>query len=169
VVDRLIDERFRRFTAQLGTTRAHLVTTVGHDGERAGCLVGFVTECSMHPPRVLVGLSVENHTHEVAASADLLAVHLIPRAALPLVSLFAQHTGDEIDKFERCSWTAGPGEVPLLDECPAWFVGRVLHRVPELGDHTGYVIAPVAVSTSVPDGPWLTVDDVSGMKAAHPQ
>jgi hypothetical protein len=38
-----------------------VVTTVAA-GQRAGCLVGFTTQASIDPPRLLVCLSVENHT-----------------------------------------------------------------------------------------------------------
>ena len=51
------------------------VVTTAHDGERAGCMVGFTTQASINPPRMMVCLSVKNHTHRVARHADLLAVH----------------------------------------------------------------------------------------------
>lgn len=144
-----------------------IVTTVGADGARAGCLVGFTMQCSIHPARYLVGISVLNHTHRVAATAELLAVHLVPRAAAPLAQLFGGETGDEVDKFARCAWTAGPGEVPLLDDCPDRFVGRILDRVPQLGDHTGYVLAPVEAQGQA--GDHLTLRAVRQIAAGHPE
>ena len=46
-----------------------VVTTV-HDGDRAGCMVGFTTQASIDPPRMLVCLSEKNYTHRVAESAE---------------------------------------------------------------------------------------------------
>jgi flavin reductase (DIM6/NTAB) family NADH-FMN oxidoreductase RutF len=36
-----------------------------------------------------------------------------------------------------------PGGVPILDECPNWFVGRVLWRS-DAGDHDAFLLEPVA-------------------------
>lgn len=139
-------------------------------GERSGCLVGFATQCSIHPPRFVVGISVANHTWGVIRQTDTAAVHLVPRHRFDLAELFAGHTGDDIDKFARCEWTDGPGGVPLLDGCPTWFAGRIIAR-PDAGDadHQLLVLAPFAVGdlTAPPDG-WLTVSDVADIAPGHP-
>ena len=54
-----------------------LIVTAEVDGERAGCLVGFATQCSIQPPRFLVCLSRRNHTFRVAIRADTLTVHVV--------------------------------------------------------------------------------------------
>lgn len=159
---------FPSFTARLDQT-VFIVTTVGDRGERAGCLVGFAAQCSISPPRFLALLSVLNRTHQVAESADLLAVHTVARGAQPLAALFAGETGDEVDKFARCSWTPGPGGVPILEECPNWFAGRILSRVRGLGDHTGYLLEPVAVELGDPGEALLGIHDVAGIEAGHPE
>jgi flavin reductase (DIM6/NTAB) family NADH-FMN oxidoreductase RutF len=113
------------------------------DGERSGCLVGFATQISIKPPRFLVGLSHKNHTYRLAQRADLLGVHFVPADDGGLAELFGGETGDQIDKFERCEWHAGPGGVPIVEACPNWFVGRVLERV-GAGDHDAFILEPVA-------------------------
>jgi flavin reductase (DIM6/NTAB) family NADH-FMN oxidoreductase RutF len=121
------------------------VVTVANRGERSGCLIGFGSQVSIHPPRFLACLSVANHTFRVAAAgAEHLGVHLVPEGARDVAELFGGETGDETDKFARCSWREGPGGTPLLDACPDRFVGRVLERLP-LGDHHGFLLEPVAV------------------------
>lgn len=121
-----------------------VVTTVDRTGaERAGCLVGFLTQCSIDPVRFLVCLSVRNHTYRLARRADLLAVHLIGEDQRELAELFGGTTGDELDKFRRCAWSPGPGGVPVLDDASGWFVGEILDRV-ELGDHVGFLVSPTA-------------------------
>jgi len=78
-----------------------------------------------------------------------------------LARLFGEQTGDQIDKFARCSWRAGPGGVPLLEDCPRFVLGRVLEQV-ALGDHVGFLLQPVAVeSGSSVQG--LTFEDVEDM------
>jgi flavin reductase (DIM6/NTAB) family NADH-FMN oxidoreductase RutF len=117
------------------------IVTLAVDGERAGCLVGFTTQCSIHPPRFLVCLSVRNRTFELALRAELLVVHMVPRDAADLAELFGGETGDEIDKFERCDWTPGPGGAPVLDRCENWLAGRVVERF-DVGDHTAFLLDP---------------------------
>jgi flavin reductase (DIM6/NTAB) family NADH-FMN oxidoreductase RutF len=119
------------------------VVTAAVGGERAGCLVGFATQCSIDPQRFLVCMSDKNRTTRLLESGDAMAVHLVPEAAGHVVELFGGETGDETDKFARCDWTPGPEGLPLLTDCPSWFAGRIVERAP-LGDHVGHVLEPFA-------------------------
>jgi flavin reductase (DIM6/NTAB) family NADH-FMN oxidoreductase RutF len=133
------ERTFQRLVAQLDYPM--FIATVTAGGERAGCLVGFATQCSIHPPRFLAGISDKNRTYRVAQGADSMAVHLVPEDASELAELFGGETGDEVDKFELCAWRPGPGDVPLLEDCPNRFVGRIVERV-GFGDHVGMVLEP---------------------------
>ena len=117
------------------------IATVCTGRERAGCLLGFATQVSIHPPRFLVCISVKNHTHGVAARASSIALHIVPESARGLAELFGGETGDEIDKFKRCAWHPAADGTPLLDACPDRFAGRVVDRL-DLGDHTGFLLEP---------------------------
>jgi flavin reductase (DIM6/NTAB) family NADH-FMN oxidoreductase RutF len=123
-----------------------LIVTAAGDGRRAGCLVGFATQCSVDPPRYLVCLSRNNRTFGVAEHSDGLIVHFPGAQQSKLVELFGGETGDEVDKFARCSWHDGPLGMPLLDDCPRWFAGMIEDRIP-LGDHVGLVLAPCAAAS----------------------
>lgn len=120
------------------------VVTAAHpdDGARSGCLVGFASQCSIDPPRFLVCVSVTNHTHAVALATDTVAVHALSAQQHALAALFGEVSGDDLDKFDHCAWTAGPHGVPLLTDCPQRFVGHIHERI-DLGDHTGLVLAPL--------------------------
>ncbi|MBV9804574.1 MAG: flavin reductase [Solirubrobacterales bacterium] len=132
---------FERLMAHLDYSL--FIVTAASDGERAGCLVGFASQVSIHPPRFMVGLSVKNRTYRVATNgAEVLVVHFVPEQAEELAVLFGGETGDEIDKFARCQWRPGPGGAPVLDELGDWFAGRVLERLP-FGDHCGFVLEPI--------------------------
>jgi flavin reductase (DIM6/NTAB) family NADH-FMN oxidoreductase RutF len=133
------EETFQQLVAQLDYPM--FIATVAADGELAGCLIGFATQSSIHPPRFLAGISDKNRTHRVAKGATTMAIHLVPEDASELAELFGGETGDEVNKFERCSWRPGPEGVPLLDGCPSRFVGRIVERL-DFGDHTGMVLEP---------------------------
>jgi flavin reductase (DIM6/NTAB) family NADH-FMN oxidoreductase RutF len=128
-----------------------IVTTVGR-GERSGCLVGFGTQTSIHPPRYLTCISDKNHTYRVARDATHMVVHLVPADRGDLAEIFGGETGDAEDKFAECDWHEGPEGVPVLDGCPTWFAGRILERVP-LGDHVGHLLEPAGGNDAGDD--WL--------------
>jgi flavin reductase (DIM6/NTAB) family NADH-FMN oxidoreductase RutF len=143
------EQTFQRLVSQLDYPM--FIATVVTDEERAGCLIGFATQCSIHPPRFLAGISDKNHTYRVAQHADAMGIHLVPEDATELAELFGGETGDELDKFERSSWRPGPDGVPLLDDCPNRFVGRIVERV-DFGDHTGMVLDPFFAEFEEPEG-----------------
>lgn len=142
-----------------------VVTTRAGD-VRAGCLVGFTSQVSIHPPRFLVGLSKRNHTYRTACSATHLAVHLLTREHLEVARLFGGETGDRVDKFARCVWRAGPGGVPILSAAAAWFAGGVLNRF-DLGDHVGHLIEPSSGSSPTALEQLVTFDDVRDLEPGH--
>jgi flavin reductase (DIM6/NTAB) family NADH-FMN oxidoreductase RutF len=140
-----VPDDFQRLMAQLDYSL--LIVTVAAGEERAGCLVGFASQVSIHPPRFLVGLSVKNRTYRVAnAGAEVLVVHFVPEQSEDLADLFGGETGDEVDKFARCEWRAGPGKAPVLSDLEDWFAGHVLDRIP-FGDHCGLLLEPIEGET----------------------
>jgi flavin reductase (DIM6/NTAB) family NADH-FMN oxidoreductase RutF len=144
-----------------------VIVTAVADGERSGCLVGFHTRCSIEPARWAVWISKVNHTHGLALRASLLAVHFPSLDDRDLAELFGERTGDDVDKFARCDWTAGPGGVPLLDRIRNRIVGRVLDAVDSGGDHQLFVIDVDDVQHAHPLRP-LGFQAVRGFAAGHP-
>ena len=142
-----------------------IVTAAAADGP-AGCLVGFATQTSIDPPRFLVCLSRPNRTARVAEHAEHLCVHLVPRSNRRLAERFGGVTGDEADKFAGVAWTAGPYGLPVLEECPRWFAGRILGRF-DLGDHVGYLLDP-QVGSIRPAGPPLMLQQTDSIEPGHP-
>jgi flavin reductase (DIM6/NTAB) family NADH-FMN oxidoreductase RutF len=134
------DRTFQRLMGELDYS-LFIVTARAQD-ELAGCLVGFASQVSIHPPRFLVCVSVKNHTYRVAIEAPLLVVHFVPQEAAELAVLFGGETGDQTNKFDRCAWREGPGGTPVLSDLEDWFAGSVLQRF-DFGDHSGFLLEPV--------------------------
>lgn len=141
------------------------VVTAAAGGARAGCLVGFTTQCSIDPARFLVCLSRRNHTCRVATDAELLAVHILGREQRAVAELFGTETGDDVDKLARCPWTEGPSGTPLLDDCPNRFLGRVAGRF-DVGDHLAFLL-DVVDAWSDGAGPLLTFQSVRDLEPGH--
>jgi flavin reductase (DIM6/NTAB) family NADH-FMN oxidoreductase RutF len=75
-----------------------IVVTASYGDERAGCLVGFHSQCSIAPVRYAVWLSRANYTCRVALQASHVGIHFLSREDESLARLFGEQTGDEIDK-----------------------------------------------------------------------
>jgi flavin reductase (DIM6/NTAB) family NADH-FMN oxidoreductase RutF len=146
--------------------QAMVVVTTAVGPRRSGCLVGFSTQASISPPRFLALLSDQNHTYRLARDAEALAVHLLGPDELPLARRFGAETTDEVDKFADSRWHEGPDRMPILDDCPAWFVGRILDRY-RLGDHVGHLLAPIAASRSFAVQRPLRLHEVSHLEPGH--
>jgi flavin reductase (DIM6/NTAB) family NADH-FMN oxidoreductase RutF len=155
---------FEQFVRQLDYPM-YVVTTRTEAGP-AGCLVGFASEVSIHPPRFLAGLSIRNHTFRAAQHARHLAVHVVSRRHLGLVELFGGRTGDRVPKFDMCAWHAGPCDMPILDDAAGWFVGRIHQRL-VLGDHVGHLLEPIAGQSPRGGESLVSLSDVRDLRPGH--
>lgn len=142
------------------------VVTAAAGHERAGCLLGFATQCSIDPLRLLLCLSVRNFTFGVASRAEVVVLHFLGQHDLELARLFGEQTGDRVDKFRRCRWQPGPGGAPVVDVERGWVAARVLQKVP-LGDHVGFVVEPFAGHVGDRAAPPLGFQAVRGLDPGH--
>ena len=153
---------FERLAATLDYP-LYIVTTAAQ-GEPAGCLVGFATQCSIHPPRFLACISKKNHTLDLARSSAVLAVHVIGEKDREIAEIFGGETSDEVDKFARVSWHYAHG-VPILDACERWFAGSVLGRI-ALGDHVGFLLEPIDTEQNAASAQ-LTFQEARDIEPGH--
>lgn len=142
-----------------------IVTASAH-GARAGCLVGFMTQGSINPPRLIVMLSKANHTYRVALEADSLVVHFLSEANHDLATLFGEQTGDNLNKFAFCDWREGPKDTLVLSGTRGWAAGRILSRH-DAGDHVAHLIDVTTAESDTPR-PQLAFQAVVDMQPGHP-
>jgi flavin reductase (DIM6/NTAB) family NADH-FMN oxidoreductase RutF len=142
------------------------VVTAASGDDRDGCLVGFASQCSIHPARYTVFLSEKNRTYRIALRATTLAVHVLAEGQRALAEHFGTLTGDEVDKLASVPWRPGPGGAPLLADCPSYFVGTILDRRPT-GDHTAFLLDPVDAVAVQDPGRGLSFQAVRGLHAGH--
>jgi flavin reductase (DIM6/NTAB) family NADH-FMN oxidoreductase RutF len=157
----------RTFSTIMGGLDSPVVIVTADNGrEKSGCLVGFFSACSIHPPRVMVWISKENRTFDVAADAGTIAVHFVDRDHYELAKLFATVSGDDVDKFTLCRWRRGVRDAVILEGCARWVVGRVLGRC-DGGDHEGFLVEPVDAAAGAWPGQ-LGFQSVKDLEAGHP-
>ena len=102
----------------------------------------------------------------MAARSDHLAVHVLSRRHIGLAHLFGGQTGDQVNKFDHCSWHTGPEGMPILDDAVAWFVGKTLKRI-DLGDHIGYLLEPVTGHAAEGSDDLVSFPDVADIEPGH--
>ena len=158
-----MSDAFERFVAVLDYPM--FIVTAASGGQRSGCLVGFATQCSIHPSRFFAFLSKANRTFAVARDASVLVVHAVPDDARDLAAVFGATTGDDVDKFTLVDWTPGPGQAPVLDACPNWFAATVVHQI-DVGDHVGFLLEPVAAGAH-DEASHLSYQDVKDLRPGH--
>ena len=142
------------------------VATLASTHERSGCLVGFVTQCSIEPPRYLVCISKDNHTWEVSQQSRSLALHLLGADQHDLASVFGEETGDTTDKFDQVAWTDGVTGSPVLSDCAAWFEGAIIDRF-DAGDHEACLVTPIAGGQGTHPGEF-TLSSAADLVPGHP-
>lgn len=142
------------------------IVTACFENDKAGCLVGFGTQCSIFPPHYLICISKQNYTLEVAVKAKFLTLHFPSADQLELVKLFGETTGDDVDKFSFCPWYKGPYGAVIIKETMDWFVGKIIQRI-DLGDHVGHLLEPVASLKASPNQK-LGFQEVKKIPAGHP-
>ncbi|MEO8314524.1 MAG: flavin reductase family protein [Pseudomonadota bacterium] len=160
--DQEVASDFARLVASLDYPLYVVTTTV--ETESTGCLIGFATQCSIHPPRFLACISKKNHTSLLAVRATVLAVHVVDNENKAIADRFGGETGDEIDKFATVGWRSMAG-APVLTDCDRWFIGSIIERI-DLGDHVGYLLEPILVQNG-PASEQLTLQQARDIKPGH--
>lgn len=120
-----------------------VVTTVAGD-QRAGCLAGFHTQCSVDPPRYALWLSKANHTFALGLYATHFGIHFLSADDFALAERFGTLCSDDVDKFEGVDIDEGPGGLPLLNG-EHRIVGRKISMHDDGSDHTCIVVEAEAV------------------------
>ena len=144
------------------------VVTTAAGEERAGCLIGFHAQCSIEPRRYTMWLSKADRTYRARChcSASRYAIHFLDRSDHDLAELFGGNSGDDLDKFQHCDWSAGPSGVPLLVQVPNRLVlGRVA-LLDEGSDHVCLVTEPLEASSGPHFTP-LRLSDAGDITTSH--
>ena len=144
----------------------YVVTVRSPDGEMSGCLAGFVTQCSIHPPNFLACISKANHTLRVAECSSGMGLHLLGEDQVDLAHLFGEETGDHVDKFTVVDWRLGATGAPLLVDTAVSMEGEVLGHF-SVGDHEAFLMRGVRSVAGGHPG-LLTYRDAPPLRPGHP-
>jgi len=139
----LDDELLNRVTWKIPNALA--LVGSAHDGERNGMTTSWITQLSMEP--VLIGIGVDNSavTHRLIAASGAFSVNLWDAENTRVFVKFSKPAHDDSTALnDRPVSTATTG-APIFDDAIAWMDCTVRHTL-DLGTHTLFVGEIVAAS-----------------------
>ena len=128
------------------------VMTATAGGKPAASTLTWISQCSFHPPLVMIGVQSNSLTHAAIEASGALAVNFLAENQREIAEKFFQPPEDA-DSGHLHGLPCEPGPEtgsPLLTDLPAWIEARVTARV-ERGDHTVYVCEVVGAGARESD------------------
>lgn len=134
-----MDEDLKRQVLRKLPYGMYVMTAVGAGGTPAASTLTWISQCSFHPPLVMIAIQKESQMHEAVEASGGLAVNLLGEGQREIAKAFFRAPAAEGDRFGDYRFEPGPvTSAPLLTDLPAWLEARVTDRV-KRGDHTVFV------------------------------
>ena len=134
-----MDEELKRQVLRKLPYGMYVMTAVGAGGTPAASTLTWISQCSFHPPLVMIAIQKTSQMHEAVAASGGLAVNLLGEGQKEIAKAFFRAPAAEGGRFGDYRFEPGPlTSAPLLADSPAWLEARVTDRV-ERGDHTVFV------------------------------
>jgi flavin reductase (DIM6/NTAB) family NADH-FMN oxidoreductase RutF len=134
----------------------YVMTSIA-EGRPSASTLTWLSQCSFHPPLLMIGVQSNSRMHYAIETSGALAVHFLAEGQEDVAQRFFQPPPEE-DRHRLHGMPYEPGPVtgvPLLVDLPAWLEARVTDRV-DRGDHTVFVCEVVGAGLRDPDfGPLL--------------
>ncbi|KUJ83330.1 flavin reductase [Microbulbifer flavimaris] len=127
-----LQSRALRDTLGQFATGVTVVTTCDASGTPLGMTVNSFNSVSLDPPMILWSIDKQSLGYEAFTQQPFFAVHILKADQQHVSNLFA---GRGADKFGQVRWHQGAEQVPILEDCAAYFHCRLSNCV-EGGDHT---------------------------------
>ena len=128
----------------------YVMTATADEGPAASTLT-WLSQCSFHPPLLMIGVQTNSRMHEAVEASRAIAVHFLAEGQEDVAERFFRPPEAEDGRLHGLAFEPGPATgAPLLEGLPAWLEARVTDRV-ERGDHTVYVCEVVGAGVQNPD------------------
>jgi len=116
-----------------------LYIVTARDGERvAGGTVTWLSQCSMKPPLVMIGVQQDSALRAVLDRARAFAAHIVGQSQRALANAFFKPASLHNGLINGYAFKNGHTGAPILTDAPAWFECRVTDELTR-GDHVVYV------------------------------
>ncbi len=131
------------------------------DGESYHAFTGsWFSQCSMKPPRVMLGVRAGTHSLELIKAGKVFSVNFLPKTEKKILEQFFKPTPADGNRFGDVHYQLKKAGVPVLDKAVGYLECEVKH-VYEAGDHfivVGEVLEAEILKDESPlvmgDTPW---------------
>ena len=129
-----------------------------HDGERNAMTTSWITQLSMEP--VLVGIGVDNSavTHRLISASGAFTVNLWDAENTRVFVKFSKPATDDGETLNGRAVSSARTGAPIFDEAIAWMECEVRHTL-DLGTHTLFVGEIVAAKVDDDDARPASMSD----------
>ena len=134
--DALTDELLNKVTWKIPNALA--LVGSAHEGERNGMTTSWITQLSMEP--VLIGIGVDNSavTHRLISGSGVFSLNLWDAENTRVFVKFSKPAEDDGSALNGRPVSTGVTGAPIFDEALAWMDCEVRHSL-DLGTHTLFV------------------------------
>ncbi len=144
----------------LGTmTYGIYVLTSFYKEEINGMIASWVSQVSYDPLLIMVAVHTNRYSHHLIEKSGCLTLHVLAREQADLLKRFKGP--DRVAKFSSIPWNRGKTGSPILEDCIAYFEGKVVDRFSP-GNHTLF-IAEVVDAKVIAPGQRLSTLDYDGV------
>jgi flavin reductase (DIM6/NTAB) family NADH-FMN oxidoreductase RutF len=117
------------------------VLTAKSEDNHAAATVTWVSQSSMNPPQIMVGLKRSSKTADLVKKAKSFVLNILGESQKDIASAFLKHANVEGDTINGYPFTLGKLSAPILKDAPS-FLECEIERLIEGSDHD-VVIAKV--------------------------
>lgn len=133
-----MDEDVKRQVLRRIPYGMYVMTALAESTPVASTLTWF-SQCSFHPPLVMIGVQSNSRIHEAVEKSGSLAIQILSEGQQEIARRFFRPPTDEDGKLHGLVWEPAPVTgAPLLADLPAWLEARLTDTV-RRGDHTVFV------------------------------
>lgn len=152
----LDDELLNRVTWKIPNALA--LVGSAHDGERNGMTTSWITQLSMEP--VLIGVGVDNDavTHRLISASGAFTLNLWDAENTRVFVKFSKPANDDGETLNQRSVSTSVTGAPIFEESIAWMDCTVRHTL-DLGTHTLFVGEVVAAAINDDDARPASMSD----------
>jgi flavin reductase (DIM6/NTAB) family NADH-FMN oxidoreductase RutF len=145
-----MDEDVKRRVLRRIPYGMYVMTAFADEAPVASTLT-WLSQCSFHPPLVMIGVQSNSRMHEAVEKSGILAVHFLSDGQAEIAKRFFRPPDVADGTLHGLAWEPGPETgAPILADLSAWFEAKVVDRVAR-GDHTVYVCEVVGAGAREPD------------------
>jgi flavin reductase (DIM6/NTAB) family NADH-FMN oxidoreductase RutF len=117
----------------------------------------WLSQCSMKPPRVMLGVRHGTHSFELLKKGKVFSVNFIAKDDRKILEQFFKAAPSNGDRFGELTYQTKKTGAPILDKATSYLECEVVH-IHEAGDHS-IVIGEIVGAEVLADVPPLIMSD----------